>query len=123
MISPTLKTTSLKVLISRFRSCFFLTVIPGTSSHVTSLAGASVQIDFVGSAVSVFGQGAAGAYSTTLDNGSAVTGSPAGSMLATYGGLDPSTKHTLVLKATLSQQLSLSYATFTVRSNVASKSI
>ncbi|KAJ7904752.1 hypothetical protein B0H14DRAFT_2664230 [Mycena olivaceomarginata] len=75
-------------------------IAQGTSSHVTSLAGASVQIDFVGSAVSVFGQGAAGAYSTTLDNGSAVTGSPAGSMLATYGGLDPSTKHTLVLKAT-----------------------
>ncbi|KAK7061872.1 hypothetical protein R3P38DRAFT_3251242 [Favolaschia claudopus] len=87
----------------------------GTSSHVTSTSGASVQIDFVGMAVSVYGSGTAGAYTTTLDSNSPVTGAPAGSMLATYGDLDGTKKHTLVLKATQAQSLSFSYATFTIR--------
>ncbi|KAF7328540.1 hypothetical protein MVEN_02541600 [Mycena venus] len=95
-------------------------VAAGTSSHFTTLAGAQVQIDFVGSAVSVYGQGTAGAYSTTLDSGNSITGSPVGSMLATYGGLNATTKHTLVLKAIQPQQLSLSYATFTIRSDIGS---
>ncbi|KAF7352597.1 hypothetical protein MVEN_01225200 [Mycena venus] len=98
-------------------------IAQGTSSHFTAVAGATVQIDFVGSAVSVYGQGTAGAYSTTLDGGTPITGSPVGSMLATYGGLNATTKHTLVLNAIKSQQLSLSYATFTIRSNIPSNSI
>ncbi|KAJ6539566.1 hypothetical protein B0H19DRAFT_1269872 [Mycena capillaripes] len=98
-------------------------IATGTSSHVTSLAGATAQIDFTGSAISIYGQGTAGAYSTTLDGGAPVTGSPVGSMLATYGGLDDTPKHTLVLTATKSQTLSLSYATFTIRSNLAANSV
>ncbi|KAJ7229701.1 hypothetical protein C8J57DRAFT_1370596 [Mycena rebaudengoi] len=98
-------------------------VAAGTSSHFTTLAGAQVQIDFVGSAVSVYGQGTAGAYSTTLDSGNSITGSPVGSMLVTYGGLNAATKHTLVLKAIQPQQLSLSYATFTIRSDIVSNSV
>ncbi|KAJ7232193.1 hypothetical protein B0H12DRAFT_194169 [Mycena haematopus] len=98
-------------------------IAQGTSSHVTSASGASVQLNFVGSAVTLYGQGTAGAYSTTLDNGSPVAGSPAGSMLATYGGLDGTAAHTLVLKTTQPQQLSLAYATFTIRSNVAASSV
>ncbi|KAJ6568718.1 hypothetical protein B0H19DRAFT_1065528 [Mycena capillaripes] len=98
-------------------------VAAGASSHFTTLAGAQVQIDFVGSAVSLYGQGTAGAYSTTLDSGNFITGSPVGSMLATYGGLNATTKHTLVLKAIQPQQLSLSYATFTIRSDMVSNSV
>ncbi|KAJ6515657.1 hypothetical protein C8R45DRAFT_1086840 [Mycena sanguinolenta] len=98
-------------------------IAQGTSSHVTSTSGASVQINFVGSAVTLYGQGTAGAYTTTMDNGSPVTGSPVGSMLATYGGLDGTVAHTLVLKTTAAQQLSFGYATFTIRSDIAASSV
>ncbi|KAJ7068497.1 hypothetical protein C8F01DRAFT_1118339 [Mycena amicta] len=95
----------------------------GVSSHTTTLSGASAQIDFVGTAISIYGQGTAGAYSTTLDGGSTVTGSPSGSLLASYGGLNDSVKHTILLKATKAQSLTLSYAEFTVRSDIASSSV
>ncbi|KAF7355512.1 hypothetical protein MSAN_01468100 [Mycena sanguinolenta] len=98
-------------------------IAQGTSSHVTSTSGASVQINFVGTAVTLYGQGTAGAYTTTIDNGSPVTGSPVGSMLATYGGLDGTAAHTLVLKTTQAQQLSFGYATFTIRSDIAANSV
>ncbi|KAJ7044564.1 hypothetical protein C8F04DRAFT_1249842 [Mycena alexandri] len=94
----------------------------GTSSHFTTLAGATVDIDFMGVAVSIYGQGTAGAYTTTLDGASPVTGNPSGSMLATYGGLTDA-KHTITLTATKSQTLSLSYATITIRSDVAAGSV
>ncbi|KAF8195649.1 hypothetical protein K438DRAFT_2016928 [Mycena galopus ATCC 62051] len=95
----------------------------GTSSHVVALSGASAQITFVGSAVTIYGEGTANAYTTTLDNGSSVPGAPAGSMLATYGGLNGTATHTLLLKTTQSTQLSLTYATFTVRSDIAANSV
>jgi hypothetical protein len=95
----------------------------GTSSHVTSRAGATVEIEFMGVAVSLYGQGTAGAYTTVLDSGSPVSGSPSGSMLATYGGLNDTVKHKIELRVTESQPLSLSYATFTIRSDLASTSV
>ncbi|KAJ7228448.1 hypothetical protein GGX14DRAFT_413230 [Mycena pura] len=98
-------------------------IAQGTSSHVTTLAGATVQFDFVGSAVSVYGQGTAGAYTVTLDGGSPVSGVPMGPMLATYGGLNDSVKHTILLTTTQSQALTLSYATFTIRSHLAPSSV
>ncbi|KAJ7781017.1 hypothetical protein B0H16DRAFT_604742 [Mycena metata] len=94
----------------------------GTSSHFTTVAGATVDIDFMGVAVSLYGQGTAGAYTTTIDGKNAVTGNPSGSMLATYGGLTDA-KHTITLTATKSQTLSLSYATITIRSDVATNSV
>ncbi|KAJ7180326.1 hypothetical protein C8R43DRAFT_941973 [Mycena crocata] len=98
-------------------------IAQGTSSHFTSLSGATVQIDFVGVAVTLHGQGTAGAYTTTLDEGQAVAGSPAGSVLATYGGLSATSKHTIMLRVTQAQTLSLSYATFTIRSDIQSSQI
>ncbi|KAJ7930004.1 hypothetical protein B0H13DRAFT_1962802 [Mycena leptocephala] len=98
-------------------------IAQGTSSHVTSRAGATVEIEFMGVAVSLYGQGTAGAYTTVLDSGSPVSGSPSGSMLATYGGLNDTVKHKIELRVTESQPLSLSYATFTIRSDLVSTSV
>ncbi|KAJ7648495.1 hypothetical protein B0H17DRAFT_429947 [Mycena rosella] len=97
-------------------------IAQGTSSHITTFPSASAQIDFVGSAVSIYGQGTAGAYSTTLDGGNAVAGSPTGSVLASYSGLGDG-KHTIILKVTQPQQLTLSYATVTIRSAVQTSSV
>ncbi|KAJ7682571.1 hypothetical protein DFH06DRAFT_298460 [Mycena polygramma] len=93
-------------------------IASGSSAHFTSLAGASAQIAFTGSAITLYGQGTAGAYTTTLDGKSPVTGSPSGPVLATYGGLNETAQHTLLLTSTKAQNLSLSYATFTIHSNV-----
>nr|GAT58194.1 predicted protein [Mycena chlorophos] len=90
----------------------------GVSSHTTSLSGATAQLQFVGSAISIYGTGTAGAYTTTLDNGSAVPGKPSGSLLASYNNLDGSVAHTILLTATQATNLTLSYAEFTIRSNV-----
>ncbi|KAJ6581396.1 hypothetical protein B0H19DRAFT_1369751 [Mycena capillaripes] len=98
-------------------------IAKGISFHATSLVGATVQIESVGVAVSIFGQGTAGAYTTTLDDGTPISGSPTGSMLATYGGLNDTAKHTLMLEVTQPQILSLSYATFTVRSDLPPNSV
>ncbi|KAF7332241.1 hypothetical protein MKEN_00105100 [Mycena kentingensis (nom. inval.)] len=95
----------------------------GTSSHTTTLSGASASLDFVGSAISIYGSATAGAYSTQLDGGAAVAGNPSGSLLASFSGLNGSAKHTITLRATQSQSLTLSYATFTVRSNAAPSSM
>ncbi|KAJ7178923.1 hypothetical protein C8R46DRAFT_618846 [Mycena filopes] len=96
-------------------------IAQGTSSHFTTLAGATVEIDFFGVAVTIYGQGTAGAYTTTLDGASPVSGK-GGSMLATYGGLTDA-KHTITLKATQSQTLSLTHADITIRSDVAPSSV
>ncbi|KAJ7752740.1 hypothetical protein DFH07DRAFT_824819 [Mycena maculata] len=95
----------------------------GTSFHFTTLAGSSVELDFVGTAVTLYGQGTAGAYTTTLDGGEAISGAPSGSILATYGGLNDTNKHTIVLQVTQSQTLTLSYATVTIRSDIPASSV
>ncbi|KAJ7129440.1 hypothetical protein C8R44DRAFT_78106 [Mycena epipterygia] len=99
-------------------------IASGSSSHVTSLAGATVQLDFLGVGITIYGQGTAGAYSTILDGGKEITGSPdSAGVLASYGGLSATDKHTIILKATKSQTLSLSYATFTLRSDLETSSV
>ncbi|KAJ6598837.1 hypothetical protein DFH09DRAFT_1129364 [Mycena vulgaris] len=98
-------------------------IAQGTSAHTTSLRGASVQIDFVGLAVTIFGQGTAGAYTTTLDGGKEISGAPTGSVLATYGGLSDDEKHTITLKVTQNTALTLSYAAFTIRSDLQTSSV
>ncbi|KAF7301872.1 hypothetical protein MIND_00753100 [Mycena indigotica] len=95
----------------------------GVSSHTTTLSGATARLSFVGTAVSIYGAGTSGAYSTTLDNGPEDAGNPSGSLLATYGALNGSVMHTITLKATQGQSLTLSHAEFAVRSNIASNSI
>ncbi|KAJ7498701.1 hypothetical protein FB451DRAFT_1426609 [Mycena latifolia] len=114
-------------IFSRPGRCLFFflasNVAQGTSTHISSLPGASVQIEFVGVAVSIYGQGTAGAYTTTLDGGKEITGAPSGGLLASYGGLSDADKHTITLKITLSQPLSLSYATFTIRTDLPTSSV
>ncbi|CAK5262826.1 unnamed protein product [Mycena citricolor] len=95
----------------------------GSSSHVTTFSGASAQIEFVGTRVSVFGQGTAGAYTTTLDDGAPVAGAPSGSVLATYKDLDAHAKHTLLLKANGTQPLALSYASIDLWPDVGPASV
>ncbi|KAJ7639011.1 hypothetical protein FB45DRAFT_904484 [Roridomyces roridus] len=92
----------------------------GVSSHVSSSNGASVKLDFVGTAITLYGAGSAGAYSTTLD-GDAVSGG-GGSVLATYGGLS-NAKHTLTLQLTQSKSLTLSKAEITIRTGISSNSV
>ncbi|KAJ7094560.1 hypothetical protein B0H15DRAFT_127697 [Mycena belliarum] len=97
-------------------------IAQGVSVHTSSLPGASAQISFVGSAVTIYGQGSAGAYSTTLDGGKEIAGAPSGSVLASYGGLSDAA-HSITLKVTKSQPLSLSYATFTIRTALQASSV
>lgn len=85
----------------------------GTSTHSTTMVGASVEIDFMGTAVSLAGSGTAGAYSTSLDNGQAIIGAPSDGNLVSHSGLDYGT-HTLVLNVIQNQQLNLTSALLTV---------
>ncbi|KAJ7890642.1 hypothetical protein B0H14DRAFT_1113114 [Mycena olivaceomarginata] len=93
-----------------------------SNQHPPSLVGATVEIEFIGTAISLYGQGTRGAYTTILDGGNAIPGSPSGSMLATYGGLSDA-KHTIMLNVTQSQTLGFSYTTFTVRSDITPTSV
>ncbi|KAJ8088464.1 hypothetical protein PM082_022537 [Marasmius tenuissimus] len=85
----------------------------GTSSHNTSKQGATFELSFMGTAVYIYGTGSAGAYTTSLDDGAAVTGSPQDGILASYANLEYKT-HKLQLTLTQSQTLSLSTALVTV---------
>ncbi|PBL02768.1 hypothetical protein ARMGADRAFT_1159262 [Armillaria gallica] len=85
----------------------------GQSLHSTTLQGASLEISFMGTAIYLNGSGTAGAYSTTLDGGDAVNGSPADAYLVSHDGLDYEA-HTLVLNTTSTSQLNVTSATVTV---------
>lgn len=85
----------------------------GISLHSTTLQGASLQISFMGTAIYLAGSGAAGAYSTTLDGGDTVNGSPANGYLVSHDGLDYEA-HTLVLNTTSTSQLNVTSALMTV---------
>ncbi|KAK1223483.1 hypothetical protein PQX77_013641 [Marasmius sp. AFHP31] len=85
----------------------------GTSSHNTSKQGATFELSFMGTAVYIYGTGSAGAFTTSLDDGAAVTGSPKDGILASYANLEYKT-HKLQLTLTQSQTLSMSSALVTV---------
>ncbi|KAI3612890.1 hypothetical protein WG66_005474 [Moniliophthora roreri] len=73
------------------------------------MEGASFDISFTGTSIYISGSGTAGAYTTTLDGGEAVSGNPSGTTLASYNGLEYK-EHTLSLKLTQGQQLNVSSA-------------
>ncbi|KAJ7590623.1 hypothetical protein C8J56DRAFT_538310 [Mycena floridula] len=81
----------------------------GSSLHSTTMVGASVQLQFMGTAVSLTGSGTAGAYNTILDDGQAVTGSPNGENLVSYAGLRYG-QHTVRLTVTQAQSLNITSA-------------
>ncbi|KAJ8086869.1 hypothetical protein PM082_005694 [Marasmius tenuissimus] len=85
----------------------------GTSSHSTTMQGASFELSFKGTAVSLYGSGTAGAYSTTLDNRDAVNGNPGDGLLASYKQLDYGL-HTLSLNLTQGVSLNVTSAVLTV---------
>lgn len=67
----------------------------------------------MGTAIYLGGSGTNGAYSTTLDGGDAVNGSPANGYLVSHDGLDYEA-HTLVLNTTSTSQLNVTSALMTV---------
>ncbi|KAL0573124.1 hypothetical protein V5O48_008846 [Marasmius crinis-equi] len=85
----------------------------GTSSHSTSMQGASFEITFKGTAIYVYGSGSGGAYTTTLDKRDAVNGNPGDGLLASYRELDYG-PHTLSLNLTQGQSLNVTSATVAV---------
>lgn len=85
----------------------------GTSTHSTILEGANLKIDFMGTAVYLYGSGSAGAYTTTLDGGDAEDGNPDDGVLASYTGLDFKA-HTIVLTTTSNSQLNFTQAVLTI---------
>jgi len=85
----------------------------GLSSHSTTFAGASFQIDFMGSAITLFGTAAPDIYTTALDGGNANSGAPADGVLAQYASLDLK-PHTLVLNVTGNQGLQFTAANITI---------
>jgi len=70
----------------------------GVSSHFTTLVGASFQIDFMGSAITLFGSGLS-SYTTALDGGDPNAQDAQGGILARYTSLDFK-PHVLVLNVT-----------------------
>ncbi|KAL0067630.1 hypothetical protein AAF712_005345 [Marasmius tenuissimus] len=77
------------------------------------MQGASFELSFKGTAVSLYGSGTAGAYSTTLDNRDAVNGNPGDGLLASYKQLDYGL-HTLSLNLTQGVSLNVTSAVLTV---------
>ncbi|KAF8915800.1 hypothetical protein CPB85DRAFT_1291849 [Mucidula mucida] len=93
----------------------------GTSLHSTTLSGASLKIDFKGTAIYLYGTGSADAYTTSLD-GKDTSGSPSDDLLASYTGLDYAS-HSLVLTTTQNSQLNFTSALLTVGIGEAGASI
>lgn len=85
----------------------------GISSHRTSLVGATVEVDFKGTAVYLYGSAQAGSYSTSLDGATAVQGAPDEQLLLHATGLSYD-KHSLILTVTRAEEVSISYAVLTV---------
>lgn len=83
---------------------------PKASSHRTSFAGASVTLNWVGTAVYLYGQSAS--YSTTLDGSQSSSSSTETGLLYSQAGLSYGS-HTLVLQ-TGQGQTSISNAIITV---------
>ncbi|KAG7096724.1 hypothetical protein E1B28_004137 [Marasmius oreades] len=84
----------------------------GTSSHSTSMQGASFEISFMGTAVYIYGSATPGAYTTRLDEKEA-GGQPSNGLLASYSGLAYK-QHTFSLNVTQAQNLTIMSGTFTV---------
>ncbi|KAF9268182.1 hypothetical protein L218DRAFT_1073523 [Marasmius fiardii PR-910] len=87
----------------------------GISSHSTSMQGASLEINFLGTAIWIYGSGSAGAYTTRLNDRDPVDGqpSPSNGLLASYSGLDYKA-HTFSLNVTQAQSLNITSATMEV---------
>lgn len=85
----------------------------GTSLHTTTYQGASLEIQWKGTAIYVYGSGSVGAYTTTLDSDSDVEGAPSDGVLVSHTGLDYAV-HTLTLTTTSTSQLNFTSAILTV---------
>ncbi|KAF8588650.1 hypothetical protein K439DRAFT_1334800 [Ramaria rubella] len=70
----------------------------GTSLHVTSLDGAALTIEWVGTGISLFGSAFKAAYTLSLDGGEPSLGLPTGELLGAYQGLEQK-QHTIALIA------------------------
>lgn len=85
--------------------------------HRTTMIGASVQLNWTGTAVALHGIATAGSYSTSIDGGSSTisgSGTPStGGVLFSYSGLDYGS-HYITLNVIQSAPVSLTSAEITV---------
>jgi len=87
----------------------------GTSTHRTTLSGATIEFRFKGTAAYLLGDAPAGSYTVSIDKGKAVPGKPdsARGVLAALTGLHYA-DHTIHLTVVKSVQVSVSGAILTV---------
>jgi hypothetical protein len=87
----------------------------GASSRRTTLAGATFQIDWVGTAIYLYGSAPSGSFSVSLDGGNSVTGSPDTSqgLLNSLTGLQYG-NHTVVLTVVGGNEVNFGGAVLTV---------
>jgi hypothetical protein len=87
----------------------------GVSSHTTTMIGASVTMSWVGTALTIHGNGSNGTYQTTLDGGEPTIGRPFpdNQTLVSFSGL-ADTNHTLNLTLLSSTQLTFFGASFEI---------
>jgi hypothetical protein len=84
----------------------------GVDSHQTSLAGASMELTWVGTAVYLYGKASAGSYTVSVD-GEDVGSNPDGGVLGSKSGLKYGS-HTVRLTASGGSQVAFQYAQVTI---------
>jgi hypothetical protein len=87
----------------------------GTSSHRTTLAGATLEVDFTGTAAYVLGSAPQGAFTVTVDGADPVPGSPdpAQNLLVGVKGLSYG-EHKVIITVVQPVQVSVDGAILTV---------
>lgn len=93
-----------------------INILPnGTSSHRTTSSGATIDMSWTGTGVTLLGGGSAGAYQTVLDSSEILIGTPDNgqNILAVYSGLSYG-NHSIELKLLQPSQLTFSGAQFTI---------
>jgi hypothetical protein len=73
--------------------------INGAATRRTTLPGAKVEIDFVGTSIQFFGQASPNSYRISVNGSSPVSGQPQGDLLGGIEGLDIG-NHTVSLEVT-----------------------
>jgi len=85
-----------------------------TSAHRTTLPGASVRLDWIGTGIYLYGEASVGAYTIQLDGATADLGASAPGLLFSKSGLTYG-PHTLILRVVLgTSTTSISNAIITV---------
>ncbi|THV01095.1 hypothetical protein K435DRAFT_655930 [Dendrothele bispora CBS 962.96] len=85
----------------------------GVDFHQTSLVNATMELDWVGTAVYLYGKADMGSYTISVDDDEDIPGTPVGGLLGSKSGL-PYGSHKITLTVTGGSLVSFQYAEATI---------